>query len=283
MIEIGRDAGRRKYFCRLGENLLRRISPRNMGQDEPFHAARGGEGSGLCGRDMAVVPRDGSITRKEGRLDHQGIRVARVVAQSLGRLRIAHDDELFRTFGRPENVLWLDRPAIGQYHRPSFSELSADRAVRNAERRQAVRLEMPARSAREDEAKTVRVAMADREACDGEIALVDDLIRRDGDELERDWRRAIAEDPGKHAGDEREGARTAVNRHDVRDILETERGKKAGNAEHVIEMRVGEQEPFRAPDAHAAAQQLALRSLAAIDEDALAARHDEQVRMIALG
>jgi hypothetical protein len=49
----------------------------------------------------------------------------------------------------------------------------------------------------------------------------------------------------------------------------------------VIEVAVGQQEPLKPPESGAAPKQLPLGTLSAIDEQALAANHDEQARMIA--
>jgi hypothetical protein len=41
MVEVGRDTRHREYLCRLRQDVFCRVSPRNVGQKEPFHAARG--------------------------------------------------------------------------------------------------------------------------------------------------------------------------------------------------------------------------------------------------
>jgi hypothetical protein len=47
MVEISRDTGHREYLCRLRQDVCCRVSPRNVGQKEPFHAARGRKGGGF--------------------------------------------------------------------------------------------------------------------------------------------------------------------------------------------------------------------------------------------
>jgi hypothetical protein len=60
-----------------------------------------------------------------------------------------------------------------------------------------------------------------------------------------------------------------VNRHHIDALPQSQSGKEAGNTEHMVEMAVGQQEPVEPPEAGSTAQQLALRALPAIDQDAL--------------
>jgi hypothetical protein len=72
-----------------------------------------------------------------------------------------------------------------------------------------------------------------------------------------------------------------MNRHRVVAAAEPQSRKQAGNAEHVVEMGVGQQDPVEPPEADAAAQQLTLGALAAIHQDALSSCPDQKPRMVA--
>jgi len=79
-----------------------------------------------------------------------------------------------------------------------------------------------------------------------------------------------------------ERARAAMNGHHVRGLPQAQRREETGDAEHVIEMSVRQQDAIEPPEAGAAAQQLALRALAAINQDALARGLHQEGRMVAL-
>jgi hypothetical protein len=72
-----------------------------------------------------------------------------------------------------------------------------------------------------------------------------------------------------------------VNRHLVGALPQSKSGKQTGYAEHVVEMGVGQQNPIEPPEAGAAPQQLALRPLPAIDQDAVTSSLHQKTRMIA--
>jgi hypothetical protein len=60
-----------------------------------------------------------------------------------------------------------------------------------------------------------------------------------------------------------------VDRHDIGALAQPQRRKQARNAEHVVEMGVRQQEPVEPSEASAASQQLTLRTLSAVDHDAV--------------
>jgi hypothetical protein len=71
-----------------------------------------------------------------------------------------------------------------------------------------------------------------------------------------------------------------VNRHDFIAAPKLQGRKQAGNAEHMVEMAVGQHDPVDPSEAGAAAQQLTLRSLAAINQDAITSCLDEKSRLV---
>jgi hypothetical protein len=68
--------------------------------------------------------------------------------------------------------------------------------------------------------------------------------------------------------------------HHVGILPQPQRRKKTGNAEHVIEMTMRQQDAVEPPKADAAPQQLALGPLAAINQDPLAFRLHEEGWMV---
>src|SRR5690242_8564606 len=141
---------------------------------------------------------------------------------------------------------------------------------------------MTARPAFEAEAETVGVAVTHRKTVDGEIARVEHRSRRQRNELERNGRPPLAPESRKHPDHDIEGAGTPMDRHDLAAPPQAQRREQPGDAKHMIEMGVRQQQPIEPSEACAAPQQLALRALAAIDHDAMPACFHEQSRMIAL-
>ena len=88
--------------------------------------------------------------------------------------------------------------------------------------------------------------------------------------MQRDGRPSLVPESGEHPDDDVERPRTAVDRHDVGALPQPQRRKQPRNAEHVVEMAVCQQEPVEPSEASAAPEQLALRTLPAVDHDAVA-------------
>src|SRR5712672_2325805 len=231
---------------------------------------------------MAVIARDGRVAIEKSGFDHKYVGIASVLGQTLGGFGIAHDDELLLTLRRPQDVFGIDRSTVRQRHRPSFRQLLTQRGVRHAEGCEAVWPKMTAGPANKGEAEAVSLAMPYRKATDSEVAGIEHLARRQRGELQRNGRSPLAPQAREHSGDDVEGARTSVNRHDIRTLPQSQSRKEAGNAEHVVEMPVRQQEPAEPPEAGAAPEQLALRALPTIDNDAMAAGFHQKAWMIAL-
>ncbi len=116
------------------------------------------------------------------------------------------------------------------------------------------------------------IAMTHTETVDGELAGVEDPPLRQRNELQRDGRPSLAPESGEHPDDDVERPRAAVDRHDIGALPQPQRRKQTRNAEHVVEMAVRQQEPVEPSEANAAPEQLALRTLPAVDHDAAAPR-----------
>jgi hypothetical protein len=61
-----------------------------------------------------------------------------------------------------------------------------------------------------------------------------------------------------------------MDRHDIGALPQPQRRKQPRNAEHMVEMAVRQQELVEPSEASAAPEQLALRTLPAVDHDAVA-------------
>jgi hypothetical protein len=140
-----------------------------------------------------------------------------------------------------------------------------------AEGLEAVRPKMAASPAFEGESEAVGVAVRDRKAA----------TRRQWNEFQRDAGPSLAPQPGEHPDNDVERIRATVNRHGVGALPQPQGRKAPGNAEHVVEMTLGQQEPVEPSKAGAAAQQLALCSFSA--QNALASGLDQDARVIAVG
>jgi hypothetical protein len=82
--------------------------------------------------------------------------------------------------------------------------------------------------------------------------------------------RSLAPESGEHPEDDVERPRAAMDRHDIGALPQPQRRKQPRNAEHMVEMAVRQQEPVEPSEASAAPEQLALRTLPAVDHDAVA-------------
>jgi hypothetical protein len=193
-------------------------------------------------------------------------------AKAVGRFYVAHDDELLASFGRSQHVLGIDRPAVRQNDRLSFRQIFAHRTVRHTESRKAVGQQMATHLAHERKREAFGIAMTHTETVDGELAGVEDPPLGQRNELQRDGRPSLAPESGEHPDDDVERPRAAVDRHDIGALPQPQRRKQTRNAEHVVEMAERQQEPVEASEASAAAEQLALRTLPAVDHDAVAPR-----------
>ena len=138
---------------------------------------------------------------------------------------------------------------------------------------------MPTRAGSERERETVGVAMADPEAVDRDFAGVEDLAFRQRNERERNRCPSLAPETCQHPDDDVERALAAVDGHQVGTLPQPQRGKETGDAEHVVEMAVRQQQ---ATESRAAPKQLALRTLAAIDHDAVPAGLNKEARMVSV-
>jgi hypothetical protein len=73
-----------------------------------------------------------------------------------------------------------------------------------------------------------------------------------------------------------------MDRHDLGAFPQAQRRKETGNAEHVVEMAMCQQEVVQSAEAGSAPEQLALRTLSAVDHDAAAPGFHQKTRMVAV-
>ena len=85
----------------------------------------------------------------------------------------------------------------------------------------------------------------------------------------------------EHPGHDVERAGAAMNPHEVGALLQSQGRKQSGNAEHVVEMAMRQQQPIEPAETDPAPQQLSLGALPAIHQDTVAARLHQKARMVA--
>src|ERR1700692_4452867 len=119
------------------------------------------------------------------------------------------------------------------------------------------------------------VAMTHAETVDGELAGIEDPPLRQRNELQRNGRPSLAPESGKHPPDDVERPRAAVDCHDIGALPQPQRRKQPRNAEHVVEMAVRQQDPVEPSEASPAPEQLALRTLTAVDHGAAGPRRPQ--------
>src|SRR6185312_12012508 len=102
------------------------------------------------------------------------------------------------------------------------------------------------------------------------------------DEFKRNRRPSIAPETRQHTLDYLERSRAAMYRHEIGTLPQPQCRKQTGNAEHVVEVTVGQQEPVEPPESGAGPEQLTLRALPAIDQDPIAAGFHQEPGMVSL-
>ncbi len=274
--------GAREVVSRLGQDLLAVVAFREMRQIERADPASGGEAPRRRGGEVAALARHIGVAGKKARLDDERVGAAHRLDQRLGFLDIADHHEGGAGARRAEHRIGVDRASVGQGDGDALGEIAPRRILGNRERGDAPGIEMASRDRREAETETVGVAMADAETGDAEPVLFPDEARRQL--VEREGERRT---PGPHridevASDEAEGSPSAVNGERALGGLEGERRGEAAETEDMIEIGMGQENPVDAAIAGAAAPELALRALAAIDQHAVAAEGDEERRQPAL-
>src|SRR6202051_5369119 len=126
------------------------------------------------------------------------------------------------------------------------------------------------------------IAMTHTETVDSEFADVENPPLRQGNELQRDGGPSLAPESGEHPDDAVERRRATVDRHDIGALPQPQRRKQTRNAEHVVEMGVRQQEAVEPSEASAAPQHLALRTLSAVNHDAVSPGLQQKARMVAI-
>ena len=281
-VEIGRNTAVRKYPRRLGEDFVVAIATRDVRQHEFPDIAPGRKRGRLSRREMSIVARGRRVPVQKCRLDHEQVGVADMTVETVGGFRVADDDQLPAPDRRSEDVVGIDRPTVCEPDRPSLRQLFANGAIRHGQGREAIGLKMTADRAFEGEGEAVGVAMSDRKAADREVAGVEYLASNQRNKFERNGRASLAPQTREHPDDDFKGARAGMDRHRVIALSQPQSREETGNAEHVIEMTVGQEDPVEPSETGATPEQLALCPLPAIDQDAIVTRFHQNAWMIAL-
>ena len=180
------------------------------------------------------------------------------------------------------DIFRRDLPSIGQDHRLADSEARAQRPGRNAERVETLGQQMAAPGRLEQVTEALRLVMADGEAAHAIAASGEHRTRFERDQADRHrgpaaWPDASRYFATKPAVSSLPWIATSPGRSNKPRVDE-----QAAETEHMIEMRMRQQDVIEAAETSAGAQQLPLRALAAIDQEALAASAYQQRRQTAL-
>src|ERR687891_833304 len=260
---------------RLGEDLAR--LPRDLGPEvavgevrEHEHPDAGGtrelgcvHGGGVRGLGRAVALLGG-----ERRLVDEHVRLAGDVEHGPRWSRVAGEDDLAPRPRRPQHLLWRDRGPAGQLDRLAALEPAEVRSLLDAERRGGGHVEPPRARSLDEGVAVRRDPVRDLEDDHAVVAAVEAVPRPQLDELERI--RELSEDPPQRA-EEVDEARRAVDRERELAATKRERLQHPRQTEVVVGVEVADEHLGQLRQPHRRAQELTLRSLAAVDEDALAA------------
>jgi hypothetical protein len=130
----------------------------------------------------------------------------------------------------------------------------------------------------EQEAEVAAAAMLDRERHDVEVAGALDRARLELDVVDGDRDLVAAQDDAHEVADAIQRRAAAVDRDAIDRLPARERADQPAEPEDVVQVAVREQHRVEPLEAQPAAQDLTLRALAAVDQPALVAIHDDDGR-----
>ena len=267
---------------RLGEDLARfardlrpEVAVREVREDEHARSSRTGEPGCPRARRVGRLGRALGLLLAEGRLVDEHVRLLGDLEHGPGRGSVTRQDDLPPGPSRAEHLFGRDLAASGQRDRLPTLEPSEEWALRNPERRG--RLDVEATRPRHlHEGVPIRDgAVRDLEDDHPVLAAVECVAGTKLHELERI--REFPEDPLERA-EEVDEPRRAVHGERKTPSAQGERLQHPGEAEVVVGVEVRDEHLRQLDEPDGRAEELALRPLAAVEEDALPAATDQRPR-----
>jgi len=211
----------------------------------------------------------------EGRLVHEDVRLPSHIEHLRRRARIPGQDDLAPGPRRAQHLFGDNRTAAGHDHRLAGLQASEERPLGDAERAGGLDVKAP-RPRILGEAVAVRGdAVLDCEGEDPEVAAVASFPRAQLAQI--DLVRQLSEDPPQDREEVDESGRPVDGEGHLAPA-EREGLQHPRQAEIVVGVVVRQEDVGKLDQAHRRPEELALRALAAVEEDPVAAPADERAR-----
>ncbi len=267
-IEVLRNDGLRENRTRLPKDLGPEIAVRQVREGE--HASSGGGcelGRARGGRMQRLVGALALLVR-ERRLVHEQIGIASRFENRAGRTGVPREYDLPAGTGRPEHLIRAHRRPVWELDRLPTLQSPEERSFRNAERLRRLEVESPGPRLFDQRVPVGRHAVLDGERLDPVVVAANAVSRVEL--LQREFVAQAPEDATKNC-EEVFQARRAVHREWNLAPPERERLQHPRQAQVVVRVVVRQDDLRQLDEADRGAQELALRALAAVEEDPLPA------------
>ena len=261
-------------LARLIDDLEFAVAPRYVGQKEKFHIAFPRQSGGVPGRDVANLTRDIGVSIEIGRFDHKRVGILDGVADVVGAGEIAGDDNFRSSDDITKHFIGAHDAATLQDDGVPRHQLAPLRTMWHAERIGLLCQEGAARIFLEYIAITFATAVGYGEGTYGKLPPFEQGLPRHGAmKIDGDgWRLPPEDDLINQCLYTLNRRQAAIDEDFVKRFPTAECGQEAAQAQHVIQMGVRQEDVIEAFEADTAAEDLALRTLAAVNQEALFAR-----------
>ncbi len=272
-IEVPGNHGLAEDVPRLADDLRPEVAVREVGEGEHPDVRGPRDLGGRARRGVARLPRPCTLVVGERAVVYKHVRLVRRLEDAASRRRVAGHDELAATARGPQHLLGPDDVSVREGDGVAALQPPEEGARLHAEGRGARDVEAPGPLALEERVSMCGDAVIRREDEDAVVAALDDVVRTHLHELVRVGE--LPEDPLQSA-EELDEAGRAVNRQGEFAPAQRERLHHPRQAEVVVGVVVGEEDLRELDEPDPRPQELPLRPLAAVDEEALAPAPDQR-------
>ena len=267
-IEVLRDDGFREDRARLTDDFgpevaIREVCEREQSDSGGLRELGSGRRRRVQGLVCARLLLDG-----ESRLMDEDVGVSGCLENRAGRARVAGENDLSAGPGRPENLRGAHRGSIRELHHLSGLEAAEQGALGDAETLRGLEVEATRARFLDERVAVGRDAVLHGERLDLVVGPLDGASRTELDERE------LVTQPPEHAAEDSEQILEPRGPVDGQRNLappESERLQHPRQAEVMVRVVVREEDLRQLDEPHGGPKQLSLGSLAAVDEDPLAA------------
>jgi putative nucleotidyltransferase with HDIG domain len=279
-IEVLRNHGLRENRARLTHDLGAEVAVRQVREGQEPHAGGQRELCRARSRGVQRLLRALPLLDGERRLVHQDVGIHRCLEHGGGSTRVAGQCHLPPGPRGPEDLLGAHGASVGKLDGLAALEPPEERAFRNAEALRFLEVETARPRFLDQHVAVRRDAVLHRESLDPVVRPLHPLTRCELDEGQ------LVAQPAEDAPEDPEqvvepGWAEDGQRHIA--AAKGERLQHPGQTEVVVGVVVGQEDLRELDEPDRGAQELALRPLAAIDEDPFAAAADQRAGEAAPG